>query len=213
MTRRVLIVDDEPLARERMRQLLAAFDQLTIAGECAGGDAAIEAIIAAAPDIVFLDVQMPGLDGFDVLAAFEVAALDYIQKPIARNRLDMAISRAISQLELREAARFAVKRGFATQFVRTDDIDWIDAAANYVRLHVARTAFMLRATMTEAEDHLDARHFVRVHRSAIVNLDRVVKVEPFTHGEFVVVVADGSRLRTSRAHSGRLRELLRQGFG
>jgi two-component system, LytTR family, response regulator len=213
MTRRVLIVDDEPLARERMRQLLAAFDQLTIAGECAGGEAAIDGIVAATPDIVFLDVQMPGLDGFDVLAAFEVAALDYIQKPIARNRLDMAISRAISQLELREAARFAVKRGFATQFVRTDDIDWIDAAANYVRLHVARTAFMLRATMTEAEDHLDARHFVRVHRSAIVNLDRVVKVEPFTHGEFVVVVADGSRLRTSRAHSGRLRELLRQGFG
>jgi two-component system, LytTR family, response regulator len=198
-------------------------------------------IIAAAPDIVFLDVQMPGLDGFDVLAAFEVAALDYIQKPIARNRLEVAVSRAISQRELREAARaaeriserdpertvlevesaslqpfaarFAVKRGFATQFVRTDDIDWIDAAANYVRLHVARTAFMLRATMTEVEAHLDPRHFVRVHRSAIVNLDRVVKVEPFTHGAFVIVVADGARLRTSRAHSGRPRELLRHGFG
>jgi two-component system LytT family response regulator len=97
--------------------------------------------------------------------------------------------------------------------VRPGDIDLIDAAANYVRLHVGGTAYLLRATMADVDSRLDPRQFVRVHRSAIVNLDRLVRVEPFTHGEFVVVVAGGTRLRSSRAHSGRLRELLRKGIG
>jgi two-component system LytT family response regulator len=263
MTRRVLIVDDEKLARERMRQLLGAFDQLVIVGECANGDAAIDAVAALRPDIVFLDVQMPGADGFDVLAAlddrvdvvelpliifvtafdehathaFEVAALDYLRKPVSRKRLGLAVSRAVAQLELLDSARaadrapnrpvaeleskaadtyatrFAVKRGDVAHFVRPGDIDWIDAAANYVRLHVGGTAYMLRATLADVDSRLDPRQFVRVHRSAIVNLDRLARVEPFTHGEFVVVVAGGTRLRSSRAHSGRLRELLRKGIG
>jgi two-component system LytT family response regulator len=260
--RRVLIVDDEMLARVRMRQLLGAFDELVIVGECANGTAAVEAIAALGPDVVFLDVQMPGTDGFDVLAAlddrvdvvempliifvtafdqyathaFEVAALDYLQKPVSRRRLGVAVSRAIAQLELRDSARaadrepnrpvaeiestpptyatrFVVKQSDVAHFVRSSDIDWIDAAANYVRLHVTGTPYMLRATMTEVESRLDPTQFLRIHRSAIVNLDRLVRVEPFTHGEFVVVVAGGTRLRSSRAHSGRLRELLRKGMG
>ena len=263
MTRRVLIVDDEMLARDRMRQLLAAFGQLVIVGECANGEAAIDAVAALRPDIVFLDVQMPGADWFDVLAAlddrvdvaempliifvtafdeyathaFDVAALDYLRKPVSRNRLGVAVSRAIAQLELRDSARasdraqnrpvaemepttahtyatrFVVKRGDVAHFVRPSDVDWIDAAANYVRLHVGGTAYMLRATMADVDARLDPRQFVRVHRSAIVNLDRLVRIEPFTHGEYVVVVAGGTRLRSSRAHSGRLRELLRKGIG
>ena len=263
MRRRVLIVDDEALARERMCQLLAAFDQLVIAGECANGTAAIDAVAALNPDIVFLDVQMPRVDGFDVLAAlddrvdvvempliifvtafdeyatkaFEVAALDYLRKPVSRRRLGVAVSRAINQLDLRDSARaadrapyqpvaeiepttahtyatrFVVQRGDISHFVRPSEIDWIEAAANYVRLHVAGTAYMVRATMADVDSRLDPRQFVRVHRSAIVNLDRLVRVEPFTHGEYVVVVAGGTRLRSSRAHSGRLRELLRKGVG
>jgi two-component system LytT family response regulator len=188
MTRRVLIVDDETLARERMRHLLGAFDQLVIVGECANGDAAIDAVAALRPDIVFLDVQMPGADGFDVLAAlddrvdvvempliifvtafdeyathaFEVAALDYLRKPVSRKRLGVAVSRAVTQLELLDSARaadrdpnrpvaeldpkaadtyatrFVVKRGDVAHFVRPGDIDWIDAAANYVRLQCRR---------------------------------------------------------------------------
>jgi two-component system, LytTR family, response regulator len=260
--RTVLIADDEPLARQRLCQLLHRFDQLNVVGECATGTDAIAAVVVQKPDVLFLDVQMPGLDGFAVLSAlderidarhmpliifvtafdehatraFDVAALDYVRKPISRHRLSVAVARAMGQLELRDAAlradgaskrsaaemelsaepsfatRLVVKRSDATQFVQTADVDWIDAAGNYVRLHVAGAAFMLRATMADVESRLDPRRFVRVHRSAIVNLDRIAKVEPFTHGEYVVVVADGTRLRTSRAHSGRLRELIRKGF-
>jgi two-component system LytT family response regulator len=268
MTRRVLIVDDEALARDRLRDLLAELDEFEIVGECERGDAAVEAIGTLAPHIVLLDVQMPGLDGFDVLdgvadtvapelmpivifvtaydqyaiRAFEASALDYLQKPVARHRLATALDRAGRQLDLRDAAsvgarpdakpttmpglaglraatratrgyatRFAVKRGDAVQFVRPEEIDWIDAAGNYVRLHVRGGVSMLRSTIGEIEARLDPHRFLRIHRSAIVNLDRVTKIESFTHGEYVLVAADGARLRSSRAHSARLRELVRTG--
>jgi two-component system LytT family response regulator len=262
MSRRVLIVDDEQLARVRLRDLLAEFDGLSVCGECANGNAAIEAVTSLAPEIVFLDVQMPGLDGFDVLAAlddtieplampqiifvtaydryairaFEVSALDYLQKPVSRARLAKAIKRATDELDLRDAAhsarrpddapvaselppaggyvsRFIVKRRGVSEFLRAEDVDWIDGAGNYVRLHAKGVAHMLRMTMSDCEARLDPRQFVRVHRSAIVNLDRIVRIEPFTHGEHVIVVSDGARLRSSRAHGTRLRDLIRAGFG
>ncbi|HSQ31177.1 MAG TPA: LytTR family DNA-binding domain-containing protein, partial [Gemmatimonadaceae bacterium] len=147
--------------------------------------------------------------------------------PVSRARLAKALERAIRQLDQRDgakaagqlarppapASRFAVSRGDVTQLVRPDEIDWIDAAGNYVRLHVRGAAFMLRSPISDFEAKLDPRRFVRIHRSTIVNLDRVTKIEPFTHGEYVVVTADGTRLRSSRAHSARLRTMLRSGIG
>lgn len=253
MKRRVLVVDDERLARERLVDLLAEFDDMVLAGESDSGRAAIAAALELRPDIVLLDVKMPGLDGFGVvealdksfaadalpiiifvtafdeyaIQAFEASALDYVQKPVSRARLAKALERAVRQLDQRDGARaagqptrpptpatrFAVSRGDVTQLVRPDEIDWIDAAGNYVRLHVRGAAFMLRSPISDFEAKLDPRRFLRIHRSTIVNLDRVTKIEPFTHGEYVVVTADGTRLRSSRAHSARLRTLLRSGIG
>ena len=253
MKRRVLVVDDERLARERLIDLLAEFDDMVLAGESDSGRAAIAATLELRPDIVLLDVKMPGFDGFGVveslekslaadalpiiifvtafdeyaIRAFEASALDYVQKPVSRARLAKALERAVRQLDQRDGARaagqparpptpatrFAVSRGDVTQLVRPDEIDWIDAAGNYVRLHVRGAAFMLRSPISDFEAKLDPRRFLRIHRSTIVNLDRVTKIEPFTHGEYVVVTADGTRLRSSRAHSARLRTLLRSGIG
>ena len=257
MTRTVLIVDDETLARDRLRDLIAEHDTMRVVGECDRGDAAVEAIATLAPDIVLLDIQMPGMDGFDVLEAvldvapaerlpvvifvtafddyairaFEANALDYVQKPVARARLAQSLERAERQLDLREAARpsaaafrsarqmvrgytarFAVRRDEVVHFVRAEAVDWIDAAGNYVRLHAGGAAHLMRCTMGDVEARLDPRHFVRVHRSAIVNLNRITRIEPFTHGEFVVIMADGARLRSSRRYSDRLRDLIRTGM-
>jgi two-component system LytT family response regulator len=253
MRRRVLVVDDERLARERLADLLAEFDDVVLVGESDSGRAAITATLELRPDIMLLDVKMPGLDGFGVvealekalaadaqpivifvtafdqyaIQAFDASALDYLQKPVSRARLAKALERAVRQLAQRDGAkaagqptppptpatRFAVSRGDVTQLVRPDEIDWIDAAGNYVRLHVRGAAYMLRSPISDFEVKLDPQHFLRIHRSTIVNLDRVAKIEPFTHGEYVVVTADGTRLRSSRAHSARLRDLLRSGVG
>ena len=267
--RTVLVVDDEPLARDRLRDLLAQRHDVTVVGASASGDAAVRDIARFKPEIVLLDVQMPGMDGFDVVEAladtlddsrmpfivfvtayeeyavraFEVSAVDYLRKPVSRARLDQAVSRAIDRLELGElvaefrdgegerarstvsalrsaaetpvpfASRFVVRRGEELRFVKPDEIDWIDAAENYVRLHVRGTAYLLRSPIGAFERRLDPSRFVRIHRSAIVNLDRIRKIEPFSHGEYIVVTADGMRLRSSRAHSGRLRALVRTGIG
>ena len=270
MTRSVLLVDDEALARDRLKDLIAEHEGFTVVGECDRGDAAVTMIAALDPDVVFLDIQMPGLDGFDVLdaildlvpeeqipavvfvtayddyavRAFEANALDYLQKPVARSRLAQSLDRVRRQLELREAAlatatraggavtpvspsaalrsarqvtrgyttRFAVRRDDNVHFVRAEAIDWIDAAGNYVRLHIGGATFMLRSTIGDIEARLDPQHFLRVHRSAIVNLNRVTRVEPFTHGEHIVIVADGARVRSSRGYSGRLRNLVHNGM-
>lgn len=264
-----MIVDDEPLARDRLRDLLALRDDIIVVGAAASGDEAVRAVAQLKPDIVLLDVQMPGMDGFDVVEAladvlddsrmpfivfvtahdeyavraFEVSAVDYVRKPVSRARLDQALSRAIDRLELGDlveefrdgegerarstvsalrlaaetpvpyASRFVVRRGEELRFVKPDEIDWIDAAANYVRLHVRGTAYLLRSPISAFERRLDPSRFVRIHRSAIVNLDRIQKIEPFSHGEYIVVTADGIRLRSSRAHSARFRALVRTGIG
>lgn len=247
---RAMIVDDEPLARERIRTLLAEHGEWAVAAECGDGLDAVAAIERDRPDLVFLDIQMPELDGFEVLdalgsaapaiifvtafdefalRAFEVSAVDYLLKPIDPGRFEQALGRARSRLgatapdsslQLEQlmhlwrarqhlATRFVVRDGGTISFVRVQDVDWIDAAGNYVRLHAAGREHLVRDTMKAVEARLDPATFVRVHRSAIVNIDRVSALEPYFHGEYVVIMRDGARLTSSRSHSERLRALLK----
>jgi two-component system, LytTR family, response regulator len=254
--RRVVIADDEPLARERLRMLLARRPEYRIVGECENGVQAVEAIAAERPDIVFLDIKMPALDGLEVVQAlaeegpggegpavvfvtafdefavraFEVNALDYLLKPVDRPRLDRALERAEGRLTRTGGAgldpamrafletlraerglpsRFLVRGKAELYFVRADSIDWADAQGNYVRLHADGRAHLVRDTLKAFEARLDPARFVRIHRSAIVNIERVVRIEPYVNGEYVVTLRDGARLTTSRTHGARLHELLR----
>lgn len=249
---RAVIVDDEPLARERLRTLLAPHPEWTLVAECGDGTAAVRVIAEEAPDLVFLDIQMPELNGFEVLdaigaaaapaivfvtafdefalRAFEVSAVDYLLKPIEPARFDLALRRAGERLsratrpdaelgrlldywqERRTAmTRFVVREGGTITLVRVADVDWIDAAGNYVRLHCNGREHLVRDTMKAVESRLDPAVFVRVHRSAIVNIDRVSALEPWFHGEYVVIMRDGTRLTSSRSQSRRLREVIRGG--
>jgi two-component system LytT family response regulator len=246
---RALIVDDEPLARERIRTLLEAHGGVDIAGECADGRAAVAAIVETGPDLVFLDIQMPEMDGFEVvdalgdelpaiifvtafdeyaIRAFDTEAIDYLLKPVNPERFAKALGRALQAIAqpadgdvaaLRErvdriergrgpAERFVVRMGSQLSFVRADDVDWVEGASNYVRLHVAGKRHLVRTTMQSMEDRLDPARFVRVHRSAIVNIDRVRSLEPSAHGEYVITMHDGARVSSSRTHSENLRRLL-----
>ena len=256
---RVALVDDEPLARERIRTLLAARDDVAVVAEAGDGDEAVAVLADAAPDLVFLDVQMPGVDGFGVLdaladalgperlpavvfvtafdeyalRAFEVSALDYLLKPFDRARFEQALEKAVARLRAdgaggdralrafveqmraeHAAARqwlrwFVVRRGDRLSFVRAADVDWIDAEGNYARLHAGGKTHLVRETMKALEARLDPESFVRVHRSAIVNVDRIAHLEPYFHGEYVLTMTDGATLTSSRSYSARLRDLLR----
>jgi two-component system LytT family response regulator len=249
---RTLIADDEPLARERLRALLAHHGDVEIIGECANGADAIDAITELRPDLVLLDVEMPRVDGFAVLEAldpnalpavvfvsahdqyavraFEAHALDYILKPFDEARVDRALRRVRGQLardpsgtrhtdprlvslleELRDrrrSDRLVVKTGGRVVFLRTEDIDWVEASGNYVRLHVGGEAHLLRESMKNMERRLDPSTFVRIHRSAIVNVDRIRELEPWFHGEYIVILRDGTRLTSSRVFSDRLNALI-----
>jgi two-component system, LytTR family, response regulator len=238
---RAVIVDDEPLARERVRELLAERRDVTVAGEARDGEEALRVIHETRPDLLLLDVQMPGLDGFEVLAeldrtpavvfitafdeyavrAFEVRALDYLVKPFHRARFHEAIDRVIARPELPDLraliaelrpshlTRFVVRSAEEMYFVRAAEVAWIESAGNYVLLHTAGGDHTVRTSLRELETRLDPDRFVRVHRSAVVNLDFVQKLEPYFHGELVITLSDGSRLHSSRSYSGRLRELLK----
>ena len=222
---KVLIVDDEPLARQVVRLLAATDRELTIAGECSGIDA-VEQIQRLRPDILFLDIQMPEVDGFEVLErvgadsvpaivfitahddfalrAFEVHALDYLLKPFDDRRFFTALSRAKERVRARAGAaapvkRFLVRTREKVLFIRSEDIDWVEAADYYVSIHTGGKAYLLRQTMMELERQLDPAKFVRVHRSAIVNLDRVAEMHPLFRGDCLLVLQDGTRLRMSRA--------------
>ena len=240
MSVKVVIVDDEPLARERIRELLAGRDELRVVGEGRDGEEALRVIREVSPDLVFLDVQMPGVDGFELLSllepaetpavvfvtayddfavrAFEVNALDYLVKPFNRARFDAALARALSRLRapepkqlravMRPLTRFVVRSGEAISFVRPADVTWLESAGNYVRLHTAGGSHLMRGTIRDVEERLDPEQFVRVHRSTIVNLDAIDKLEPHFHGEFVITLRDGTRVTSSRTYSGRLREVL-----
>src|SRR5262245_56182244 len=251
---RTLIVDDEPLARERIVDMLAGDAEVAIIGECGDGLAAVAAVEAHKPDLVFVDVQMPELDGFGVLEeieqtpviifvtaydqyalrAFEVHALDYLLKPFDRERFDKALQRAKHQVERERAGtmnrelvalladlksrpkpleRLVIKAGGRVFFLRVDEIDWIEAAANYVKLHAGGEAHLLRETINGLAAKLDPDKFLRVHRSIIVNLERVKEIQPWFHGDYVIIMQDGAQLTSSRNYREQLRKLLSKSGG
>jgi len=250
MTIRALVVDDEPLARERIRTLLEDEPDIELVGECRDGAEAVRAIDEEGPDLVFLDVQMPEVDGFEVLEAigpgrapvvvfvtaydeyaiqaFDVHALDYLLKPFDGERFRQAIGRARASVrakadvdreklaalldDLREERRYleriVVKTAGRVVFLAVDEIDWIGGAGNYVELHAGERKHLVRDTMKAMESKLDPDKFVRVHRSHIVNMDRVKSMEPWFHGEYVLILENGTELQSSRTYSDRLRQML-----
>ena len=225
-----VIIDDEPLGRDIIRELLRKDADVSVVAECANGHDAIAAIEDTQPDLVFLDVRMPELDGFDVLAAlnmdrlpivvfvtaydeyairaFEVNAVDYLLKPFDRDRFRRAVDRAKTQVRRgnrpRYPERLVVKSTGRIVFVKTDEVDWIEAEGNYVQLHVGSNSHLLRMTIGSLEHHLDPAQFVRIHRSQIVNIDRIRELKPWWHGEYHVVLKDGTRLTLSRSYRDRL---------
>lgn len=254
---RVLIVDDEPLAREGIRMWLEQEPDFRVLGECGGGRQAVSAIQREAPDLVFLDVQMPKLDGFGVietigvkqmpwvifvtaydeyaLRAFNVHALDYLLKPIEDERFAEALDRArqmirgpgaaglsehlsslLADLKAKEKylTRLSIKTvkggsaGGRILFLNVAEIDWIEAADNYVNIHVGSEEHLLHATMSSLEAKLDPRDFLRVHRSTIINLQRIRELHPLFQGEYHIVLQDGTQLTSSRSYRARLQQLL-----
>jgi two-component system LytT family response regulator len=254
MTIRVLIVDDEPLARQRIRRLLESDADVEVLGECADGLKAVNAVRANRPDLLFLDVQMPDLDGFSVLEAlgphempttifvtaydryaikaFEVHALDYLLKPFDRERFRKALERAkghigrsrtqaqekklegllteVSQ-ERKSLERIVIKSTSRVFFLRTDEIDWIEAAGNYLKLHAGKEFHLLRETMNGLEAKLDPKVFLRIHRSTMVNVERIKELQPFFHGDYLVILKDGTQLTLSRTHRPKLQHLMGEG--
>jgi two-component system, LytTR family, response regulator len=249
---RTLIIDDEPLARERLRTLLSAEPDIEIIGECGDGPRAVESIQRDAPDLVFLDVQIPEIDGFGVierigvenvpavvfvtaydqyaLEAFDVHAIDYLLKPFDEARFAKALSRARSAVQAQRSGEvsdrlLALLRGLRTAptgrterlvvksagrlfFLRTEEIDRIESSGNYVCLHVGSESHLLRETMSSLEARLDPTTFIRIHRTAIVNVDRIKELQPLFHGEYEVVLRGGARLTLSRSYRDRLQCLL-----
>ncbi|MCC6538745.1 MAG: LytTR family transcriptional regulator DNA-binding domain-containing protein [Bryobacterales bacterium] len=251
---RVLVVDDEAPARQRLIDLLRRDSSVTAIHEASDGRLAVDAIRSVNPDLVFLDVQMPELDGLGVIeqvgagrmpltvlvtafdqhavAAFEANALDYLLKPFSDERFEAAMARVRTRLDergLREFGehvmrlispprldagppldRLVVKAGGATRFLATAAIEWIEGAGVYVTLHVGAREILHRVSLTELEARLDARLFIRVHRSAIINLEQVSHLEPASHGEFEVVMKSGARVKLSRTYRAQFEKRLGQ---
>jgi two-component system LytT family response regulator len=222
---RTLIVDDERLARQKIRTFLEARGDVSVAGEAANVDEAISLVERERPDLVLLDIGMPGGDGFDVvralpathppavvfitahgdyaIRAFEVAAVDYLLKPFDRARFNEAIDRARKSAprDLR-AAFFPVKKRDRTILVAVRDVDWIEAEGKYVRLHVKEQSYLVRDAIAAVEERLDGKQFVRIHRSTIVNLRRVTEIRD----DSLVILNDGTELTMSRRFRSRVRE-------
>ena len=255
---RALLVDDEPLGRRRIRKLLEDEPDVAVVGMCANGQEAVEAIQAEAPDLVFLDVQMPVLDGFAVLdavgaehmpvvifvtaydqyalRAFDVHALDYLLKPFDRERFQEALDRARLHLQRRSLdamrdrlsalldayernqtdaptflTRIPIKTAGRVYFLNVEEIDWIEAAGNYVNLHAGRKTHLLRETMNGLEAQLDPQRFLRIHRSVMVHQQRIASLKPLLSGSYEVHLQDGTRLQASRSYRDRIRALLHEG--
>jgi two-component system, LytTR family, response regulator len=254
-TIRAIIVDDEDLARERIRQLLRNHRDVEIVAECGNGNEASSAIGRLKPDLVFLDIEMPGLDGFEVLKkvepqarplvlfvtaydqyalrAFEAHACDYLLKPFKRKRFDEAVAWSKSQLKKRNSDdwarrtftlleelqsrpkyldRVAVKEEGRVFFVRVEDINWIEAQDNYVRVHARKGAYLVRQPIRSFEKDLDPKRFVRIHRSAIIHIDRIVELQQWFHRDYRVILQDGTRLPLGRRYREQLRSVLRSQF-
>ena len=250
---RTLIVDDEPLARERLRRFLAGEADVEIVGEASNGREAIGAVLQLSPDLMFLDIQMPELDGFGVIAAladrvppavvfatafdqfavkaFEVHAVDYLLKPFDRERVRETIRRVCRRLPAAAGAeaaagagryegllqdaktrnapsdRVVVKTDKRMVLVPVDEIDWVEAADNYVVLHTAKEHHMQRETLAAMAERLPPEKFVRISRSAIVNVGRVKELQPLFHGEYAVILKNGVRLTLPRTYRESLSRL------
>ena len=257
-----LLVDDEPLAREGLRMLLSRDPDVSAIHEAKNGREAVEAIRSVRPDLVFLDVQMPEMDGFEVardvgaeqmpavvfvtahdkyaIQAFEINAVDYLLKPVTEERFEKALARAKAHLEpkldgppdergdeqsrqilslleamaspTRSLKRLAVRSAGKTVFVDVEEIDWMEAAENYVQLHAGRAEHLLRVTMNTLEKSLDSDLFLRIHRSVIVNVRRIKELQPVMHGEYVVTLANGVRLQSGRMYNEKLKALAANPF-
>lgn len=253
MAIRTLIVDDEPPARNKLRALLTQEKDLEIVGEAKDGDEAVKRIGELKPDLVFLDVQMPELDGFGVLRAlpadsvpavifvtahdafalkaFEVHAIDYLLKPFDRSRLAQALDHArqilqrrqsgrpdsqlvqlLAELESQQSSRpldrIAVKDAGRILLVKIKDVDWIQAADNYVELHAGKTTHLHRETLTALEARLSPDQFVRISRSVVVNIERIRELQPLFHGDYSVLLQDGTQLTLTRSYRSKLSQLL-----
>ena len=245
---RALVVDDEPIARAHLRALLEDRGDVQVVDECGDGRTAVERIRSLGPDLVLLDVQMPELDGLDVVRAigpdrmpavvfvtahdqhavdaFEVHALDYVLKPVHRARFNGAIDRVLGIIRSGSAVnrsrplaevlerlspgseRLAVRSGDRVLYLRIADIDWIEAADDLVRLHVGKTVHDHRATMAQIEQRMPPSRFVRIHRSTIVNVERIREFQPWFQGDWILVLADGTRLQSGKSYRKRIRELI-----
>jgi two-component system, LytTR family, response regulator len=237
-----VVVDDETLARKRIKRLLGSEPDIDVIAECANGRDAVALLKKQTPDLMFLDVQMPEMDGFEVLRAigpkrvpavvfvtayddyalqaFDVNALDYLLKPFDKKRFHEAIERARDRLTDRQGvvserlaallesvggnhsnhSRIAVKTGGKVMFVNTGDIDWIEAADNYACLHCSGVTHVLRETMSSLEARLDRRTFLRIHRSIIVNVDRIAEMQPWFRGDYLIILKDRTKLKLSRTY-------------
>src|SRR4026208_1501672 len=265
MSRKIktLIVDDEPLARRNLRLLLEKDPQIEILEECRNGREAVKAINNLSPDLIFLDIQMPAMDGFDVLErvgaeqiraiifvtafdqyalkAFDVHALDYLLKPFDDDRFAEALERAKSQIQARDInnlskqllalleerekeqkgsrqdesflTRLMIKVSGRVVLLKIAEIDFIEADGNYAKLHTGRKTHLLREKMNDLEGRLDPAKFVRIHRSVIVNLDRIKEMHPHFNGDYIVVLDDGRQLRLSRSRRENLEAKLKISHG
>ncbi len=250
----VLVVDDEPLAREGLRLLLSRQPQVESIAEARNGREAVTRIREQKPDLVFLDVQMPRTDGFAVvntvgaermppvifvtahdqyaIRAFEIAAIDYLLKPVTEERFALAFKRALGSLREphenvtrqvvamldavanppRPLERFAVRSGERTIFVPVEEVEWLEAFQNYIRLHAGHATHLLHVPMNTIETVLDPRIFLRIHRSHIVNVRRIAQLWSIAHGQFVVELRSGQRLQSGRTYSERIRRTLTNPF-
>ena len=248
----VMVADDEAPARQRIIDLLRRDSQVAAIIEASDGLSAVEIIQNRRPDLVFLDVQMPELNGLEVIAevgaermpltvfvtaydehairAFEANALDYLLKPFSDERFEVTMARVSVRMDERSVREFGrrilrmvsaapagvpldrlvVKSGGSTRFVRVADIDWIEAAGVYANLHIGGKELLYRAALNELAERLDPVRFVRIHRSAIVNIESILHLEPISHGEFEVILKDGSRSRISRTYRRQLEKRLGQ---
>ncbi len=248
---RAVIVDDEPLARRRIRNLLRGERDVEVIAECANGREAIEALESSPPDLLFLDIQMPEIDGFDVLQAigvgrvpvvifvsaydqfalraFESHALDYLLKPFDDERFEGALQRARERIRQKQGSdvdrrlqslletvrgesgyvrRLVVPSGHRSVFLRTEQIDWIEAERNYIRLHAGGRAYLMRENLSRIASTLDPTRFCRIHRSTIVNIDRIQAVESLFRGEYLVVLHDGTKLTSGRSYRRALHAIM-----
>jgi two-component system, LytTR family, response regulator len=228
---RTLIVDDEPLARRGIRQLLAPYADVVVVGECRDGREAAHALATLSPDLVFLDIQMPGLDGFATirvhgaermpvtvfvtahdefaLEAFDARALDYLVKPLAEGRFRQTMTRVLERLRSRAPTRIAVPTATGEVLLDANEIDWIEAQDDHAEIHAGARRFRIRATLTALAARLDPARFARVHRSALVRVDQVRElVHPGAGGESRARLSDGTEVPVSRRRLPALRARL-----